>query len=246
MKSWLDFWNAPNAIYVSARHQRAHYAKLLSGIRDFVPASGEATVLDWGCGDALAANDLAQACRTLLLYDRADTTRRRLVSSFANDPKIRVLNDADLDAGVPASIDLIVVNSVVQYLSRQQFADALQLFHRLLKPDGKLLLGDIIEPVTPLQGHVTTFLRFARQNGFFIAAVFGLGRNLISPYRQLRRDVGYACYSESEMLGLLNTRGLVGERLMSNIAVSQLRSSYLVRKQNVALDVDSRPRQATA
>ena len=100
MKSWLDFWNAPNAIYVSPRHQRAHYAKVLDGIRGFVPAGGEAIVLDWGCGDALAANDLAQACRTLLLYDRVDNTRHRLIANFANHPKIRILDAADLDANI--------------------------------------------------------------------------------------------------------------------------------------------------
>ena len=129
----------------------------------------------------------------------------------------------------PASIDLIVVNSVVQYLERRQFADALRLFHRLLKSDGTLLLGDIIAPDTPLVGHVTTFLRFAWQNGFFIAALVGLARNFVSPYRKLRRDAGYACYTQTQMLGLLDANGFAGERLASNIAVSQLRSSYLAR-----------------
>lgn len=233
MKSWLDFWNAPNAIYVSPRHQRAHYAKVSNGTRSFVLAGSEAIVLDWGCGDALEANDLARVCGTLLLYDRADPTRRRLVSRFADHSKIRVLDDAELDATLPASVDLIIVNSVVQYLDRGQFVDALQLFYRLLKSDGKLLLGDIIAPDTPLIGHVTTFLRFAWQNGFFVAAIFGLARNFVSPYRKLRRNAGYACYTQSQLLGLLNDNGFVGERLMSNIAVSQLRSSYLARKSSV-------------
>jgi SAM-dependent methyltransferase len=230
MKSWLDFWNAPNAIYVSRRHQEAHFAKVLSGIRLWVPAGGGAVVLDWGCGDALAANDLAQTCRTLLLYDRADTTRSRLLANFADSPKIRVLSDAELDAVAPASVDLIIVNSVVQYLDRRQFANALQLFRRLLKSDGKLLLGDIIVPDTLLLGHVTTFLRFAWQNGFFVAAIIGLARNFVSPYRKLRRDAGYACYTPTQMLALLDDNGFVGERLASNIAVSQRRSSYLARK----------------
>lgn len=230
MKSWLDFWNAPNAIYVSRRHREAHYAKVLSGIRRFMPAGGAAVVLDWGCGDALAADDLAQTCRTLLLYDRADSTRSRLLSNYAGSPKIRVLDDAELGAVAPASVDLIIVNSVVQYLDRRQFGDALRLFHRLLMGDGKLLLGDIIAPDTPLVGHVTTFLRFAWRNGFFVAAIIGLARNFISPYRKLRRDAGYACYTPTQMLGLLDDNGFVGERLTSNIAVSQLRSSYLARK----------------
>jgi SAM-dependent methyltransferase len=232
MQSWLDFWNAPNAIYVSRRHQKAHYAKVLSGIGRFMPAGGAAVVLDWGCGEALAADDLAQTCRTLLLYDRADSTRRRLFSHYADRSKIRVLGDAELDAISPGSVDLIIVNSVVQYLDRGQFTDALRLFHRVLKSDGKLLLGDIIAPDTPLVGHVATFLRFAWQNGFFIAAIIGLARNFVSPYRKLRRDAGYACYTEMQMLGLLDDNGFVGERLASNIAVSQLRSSYLSRKSN--------------
>jgi SAM-dependent methyltransferase len=230
MRSWLDFWNAPNAIYVSRRHQNVHYAKVLSGIGRFMPAGGAAVVLDWGCGDALAANDLAQTCRTLLLYDRADSTRRRLLSNYADSPKIRVLDDAELGAVPAASVDLIIVNSVVQYLDRGQFADALRLFHRLLKSDGKLLLGDIIAPETPLLGHVITLLRFAWQNGFFVAAIIGLAQNFISPYRKLRRDAGYACYTQTQLLGLLEDNGFVGERLASNIAVSQLRSSYLARK----------------
>jgi SAM-dependent methyltransferase len=238
MKSWLEFWNAPNAIYVSERHRQAHYAKVLSGIGRVMPAGDAAVVLDWGCGDALAANDLAQTCRMLLLYDRADCTRRRLLANYAGSPKIHVLDDAELDAVAPASIDLIIVNSVVQYLDRRQFAEALQLFHRLLKSDGALLLGDIIAPDTPLIGHVATFLRFAWQNGFFVAAIIGLARNFVSPYRKLRRDAGYACYAQIQMLGLLDDNGFAGERLASNIAVGQLRSSYLARKSS-AEDVSS-------
>jgi SAM-dependent methyltransferase len=230
MKSWLEFWNAPNAIYVSRRHREAHYAKVASGIGGFVPAGGDAVVLDWGCGDAFMANTLAQTCRVLLLYDRAEATRGRLMSAYAGSPKIRVPDEAALEALPDASIDLIVVNSVVQYLSASQFAAGLRLFHRLLKNDGKILLGDIIAPDTPLVGHVTTFLRFAWQNGFFIAALVGLARNFVSPYRKLRRDAGYACYTDTQMLGLLGANGFAGERLASNIAVSQLRSSYLARK----------------
>src|SRR4029077_20415492 len=105
-----------------------------------------------------------QTCRALLLYDRAEAARRRLMSAYAGSPTIRVLGEAALEALPDASIDLIVVNSVVQYLSVSQFADALRIFHRLLKRDGTLLLGDIIAPDTPLVGHVTTFLSFAWRN----------------------------------------------------------------------------------
>ena len=191
MQSWLDFWNAPNAIYVSRRHQDVHYAKVLSGIRRFMPAGGAAVVLDWGCGDALAANDLAQSCRTLLLYDRADSTRSRLLANYAGSPKVRVIDDVELDAVAPASVDLIIVNSVVQYLDRRQFSDALRLFHRLLKSDGKLLLGDIIAPDTPLRRprhHLPAFRvaeRLLHRGAHRACAQFYFSVSQASPRRRL-------------------------------------------------------------
>jgi SAM-dependent methyltransferase len=236
IKSWLDFWNAPNAIFASDRHQEAHSAKVLAGVSRFVPIGGEAIVLDWGCGNAIAAGMLAQSCRTLLLFEPAPTIRQRLGEGYAGRTDIEVLDEEKLETIAPESIDLIAVNSVVQYLSRQQFIDALQLFRRLLKSEGKLLLGDIIEPDTPLLRHVTTFLGFAWRNGFFLAGLLSLARNSVSPYRQLRRSAGYACYGAAEMLALLYDSGFVGERLPSNIAVSQLRCSYLVRKREPLAD----------
>lgn len=232
MKSWLDFWNAPNAIYANSCHRRVHSAKVLAGVSRFVPTGGAAVVLDWGCGDAIAADALAQSCRMLLLFEPAPTTRGRLIVAYAGHPKIEVLDEAKFEAVAPASLDLIVVNSVLQYLSHQQFADALRLFRRLLKNDGRLLIGDIIEPDTPMLRHVIRFLRFAWQNGFFLAGILSLARNLKSPYCQLRRNAGYACYQVADMLAVLEDNGFVGERLPSNIAVSQLRSSYLARKRD--------------
>jgi hypothetical protein len=230
MKSWLEFWNAPNAIYASNRHRQAYSATVLAGVSRYLPPDSTAVVLDWGCGEAIAADELARMCRTLLLFEPAGTTRRRLLASYASHPKVEVLEEAKLAAIPPASIDLIVVNSVVQYLNWTQFVEALHLFDQLLKRDGRILLGDIVDPDTPLIRHVAAFMSFAWRNGFLLAGVLSLARNLSSPYRQLRRSAGYASYRVAEMLAVLDENGFVGERLSSNIAVSQLRSSYLARK----------------
>jgi SAM-dependent methyltransferase len=234
MNSWLDFWNRPNAVYVSKRHRVAHYARVLVGVSEFIPAGRGAIVLDWGCGDALAADKMAGLCGTLLLYEAAETTRRRLHSRFPGQSQIRVLDSLGPEAIAPKSVDLVIVNSVVQYLSRTQFIQALQLFHWVLKDNGRVLLGDIIEPRTPMISHVTTFLHFALRNHFFCAAVIGLLRNFASDYRRLRRNAGYACYTAPDMLALLRECGFGAERLRRNIAVSQHRASYLASKLDAA------------
>ena len=227
--SWLAYWDAPNTSYVSERHKRAHYDVIFAGVRPHLPGC-DGVVLDWGCGDALAAERMAQIAGTVLLYDAAPSTRERLRRVHGAHPRIRVLDDAALSAVVAGSIDLVLVNSVIQYLGRQDLQAALTRFGSLLKPGGALLVGDVITPGTPMLRHATTFLAFAARRGFLLAALAGLARTSASPYRRLQREVGLAAYAPEELITLLALHGFVAERLAANIAVSRHRVSYLARK----------------
>jgi SAM-dependent methyltransferase len=229
MNSWLSYWDAPNKSYVSERHKRAHYDVLFSGIRSYLPGP-DSLVLDWGCGDALAAERIAELSGTILLYDAADSARDRLRGRFGSHPRIRILDQSGLDELAGDTINLVMVNSVIQYLSSEEFDDALALFHRLIKPGGAFLLGDVISPGTGNSRHVTTFLRFARSHGFLLSAVGGLARTFISPYRRLQREVGLAAHAPAHMLETLEQHGFIAEKLPRNVAVSDHRSSYLARK----------------
>jgi SAM-dependent methyltransferase len=230
MKSWLSYWDAPNKSYVGDRHRQAHYDVLLDGVRPYLPAGPATVVLDWGCGDALAAARMVEVCGTLLLYDAAASTRERLHRRYAGRPAIQVLDNSAL-AGLPVdSIDLVIVNSVIQYLAEREFDQALTLFRRVLKPGGALLLGDVITPGTPTSTHVATFLRFAVSRGFLLSALGGLASTFLSPYRRLQRDVGLSSYAAPRMLEKLAQHGFAAATLARNIAVSPHRSSYLARK----------------
>jgi ubiquinone/menaquinone biosynthesis C-methylase UbiE len=231
MQSWLSYWDAPNKSYVNERHKRAHYDVLFDGVRRFVPTAPGSVVLDWGCGDALAAERIADLCGgTVLLYDPANSTRERLRRLHGTHPRIRVLDDAAMSSVAPDTVDLVVVNSVIQYLQEQQLAGALTLFHRVLRPGGALLLGDVIAPGTPTLRHVTTFLKFASTRGFLLPAAIGLASTYVSPYRRLQRDVGLAAYAPDQMIAMLRRHAFVADQLPRNIAVSPHRSAYVARK----------------
>jgi ubiquinone/menaquinone biosynthesis C-methylase UbiE len=187
-------------------------------------------VLDWGCGEALAAERIADLCDTVLLYDPAKSTRDRLYHLHGTHPGVRILDDQAVDTLAEDSIDLVIVNSVVQYLTPQQLGAALALFARALKTSGKLLLGDVIVPGTPLLHHVRTFLRFAMGHGFLVDAMVGLVSTYKSPYTRLQRDLGLAAYTDEEVTALFRQHGFAVERLARNIAVSTCRSSYVGRK----------------
>ena len=70
------------------------------------------TVLHWGCGDALAAERIADQVGTVLLYDGAASTRDRLRARYGSHSRILILSDFLLDEVATRSIDLIIANSV--------------------------------------------------------------------------------------------------------------------------------------
>lgn len=229
MDLWLSFWNAPNSIYVSERHKQVHYDVVFAGITPHLP-KGHGVVLDWGCGDALAADRIADRCSTVFLYDAAELARARLRRRYNGNARIRVIEQSGLEEVAGGSVDLIIANSVIQYLSDEQLHEALVLFNRLIKSDGEFLLGDVINPGTGNSVHVTTLLRFAWRHGFFFSAIGGLAKTFISPYRNLRRHVGFATFTPEQILDKLAQHGFSAQKLPRNIGISQNRSSYLACK----------------
>ena len=131
--TWRDFWNRPHSIYVNERHRTVHYRAIARDMLRFVPNAGS-RVLDHGCGEALAAPLVARHCGQLFLYDAAPTVREKLVARFEPEKRIEVLDDEDLAALPDGSIDLVVANSLLQYLTRDEFAGLLEFWRGKLAP----------------------------------------------------------------------------------------------------------------
>jgi ubiquinone/menaquinone biosynthesis C-methylase UbiE len=224
--SWREFWNGTHSIYVSGRHRTLHYEGIARDIVALLPL-GSAIVLDHGCGDALSADIVAAACGRLYLFDAAANVQERLRQRFAGNAKIGVLSNAALDALPDGSLDLVVVNSLLQYLGRADFETLLDFWHRLLKPTGKLVIADVIAPDSGALGDVTALLSFAWRGGFFVKACTGLVATYFSDYRKLRHDLGLTRYSADEMQRLLAAHGFVGARAETNIGHNQKRMMFV-------------------
>jgi SAM-dependent methyltransferase len=182
-------------------------------------------VLDYGCGYF----DVGLAI--------ADRVGR--VDGF--DPDARTVDMARGRAGVRsasfitserselprAAYDLIVVNSVFQYLKNDgEVLDVFNLFHALLRPGGRgeVLLGDLIPPTYSSVKDAFRSLRVAFANGVLVsmvahlwkAAMKGGGLNLfqIAPDRiaALASEAGFTC-----------------ERLAVNVTPSRQRYSCVLK-----------------
>ena len=223
---WREFWNTDTPIYVSERHRILHYARIAKDIIALIP-SPAALVLDHGCGEALSANRIAARCARLYLCDAAAKVRERVAARFRSEPRITVLAPEEVPALPAASLDLIVANSLVQYLSLDELRQLLGVWRDKLKGDGRLVVADVIPPdVSPLTD-ARALLSFAWRGGFLAAAMLGLARTAVSEYRRLRNEIGLAQYDEADMIELLRDAGFSAERQPRNIGHNQARMTFV-------------------
>jgi ubiquinone/menaquinone biosynthesis C-methylase UbiE len=186
-------------------------------------------VLDYACGEALSAAKVAEACGQLILAEPAPGVRGRLIARFAPDTRIRVRSLEDLRKMAEKSIDLAVMNSVAQYMTSAELDTAFAVIKRLLKPGGRLVLGDILRPEIGMARDVVALLRFAGKHGFLRDAMIGLVSTALSDYRHLRTRVGLQRYGEAEMIAKLAAAGFTASRAPFNIGHNPWRMTFVAR-----------------
>lgn len=227
--SWRDFWNGEHSIYVSPRHKALHYRGIARDIVAHIPTR-DAVVLDVGCGEALSADLVAAACGKLYLCEAAPNVREKLRAGFGRIDNVTVVSPEEVEALPDATLDLVVANSLIQYLKREELIAALQTWLAKLKPGGKLVIADVIPPdVSPLTD-ASQLLAFAWRGGFLGAALAGLVRTAFSDYRKLRAQYGLSTYAEADIAGLIAQAGFEGVTSAKNFGHNPHRMTFVARK----------------
>jgi len=229
MEDWIDYYDSTHTIYASKLHRDLHFQVIARDIIGYI-SSPDSVVLDYACGEALSAAWVAEACGKLYLAEPAPGVRGRLIARFAPNTRIRVRSLDDLRKMDEKSVDLVVMNSVAQYMTPAELDAALVVIRRLLKPSGRLVLGDILRPEVGMTRDVIALLRFALTHGFLKDASIGLISTALSDYRQLRSRVGLQRYSEAEMAAKLARNGFTASRALVNIGHNPWRMTFVARQ----------------
>src|SRR5690349_20695855 len=226
MDEWIDYYDSTHTIYVSRLHRDLHFQLIARDIISYIDRP-DWVVLDYACGEALSSTLVADACGTLILAEAAPGLRGRLIARFAPDTRIKVRSLQELRNMPEKSVDLIVMNSVAQYMTSDELDQAFQTIRRLLKPSGRLVFGDVLRPNVGMFRDVLALLRIALMHGFFKDALIGLIQTALSDYRQLRKNLGLQRYREAEMIAKLERNGLIGTRVRTNIGHNLWRMTFV-------------------
>jgi ubiquinone/menaquinone biosynthesis C-methylase UbiE len=228
MDDWIEYYDSTHTIYASKLHRDLHFQLIARDIIGYI-GSPDAVVLDYACGEALSALKVAEACGQLYLAEPAPGVRGRLIARFAPNTKIRVRSLEDVRKMAEHSIDLVVMNSVAQYMTPEELDSAFATIRRLLKQGGRLVLGDVLRPEVGMLRDVIALLRFASTHGFLRDALIGLISTALSDYRQLRSRVGLERYSEADMIAKLKKSGFTASRVAVNIGHNPWRMTFVAR-----------------
>src|SRR5258707_15746212 len=100
MDDWIDFYDSAHTIYVNARHRDVHFLTIAEDLARYVARTRPpgATVLDYGCGEALHADVVAAQAGRLILVEPAPGGRARLPAGFRANPGIQARAPAPLGA----------------------------------------------------------------------------------------------------------------------------------------------------
>src|SRR5260221_897681 len=158
MEDWIDYYDSTHTIYASKLHCDLHFQVVARDIIGYI-SSPDAVVLDYACGEALSAARVADACGKLYLAEPAPGVRGRLIARFDPNTRIRVRSLDDLRKMDEKSVDLVIMNSVTQYMTPDELDSAFAVIRRLLKPTGRLVLGDILQPEVGMARDVLALLK---------------------------------------------------------------------------------------
>jgi ubiquinone/menaquinone biosynthesis C-methylase UbiE len=225
MSDWISFFDSDHAIYVNPRHKEVHAVITGDGMLRHIKHGDR--VLDYGCGEAAYAERLAREAESLTLCEAAPNLREAVMRRVQHERYILMLAPEQVAALPEKSFEVVILHSVSQYLSPAQLDELLALFRRLLARDGKLVIGDVVQPDIPAWKDALALLRFGWREGFFLAALGGLLRTVFSDYSRLRKQAGLSRYSERDMLAKLKAAGFRAERQPTNIGHLQTRMTFV-------------------
>jgi SAM-dependent methyltransferase len=168
-RDWQVYWERLSDTQRLFREQSEEYVRNLDIMLRIDP---RARVLDFGCGFGHVAEMLSSKVGELFLWDASANMRRHARLRLASRRNITFLDLSDPKA-LPYHLrfDLILVNSVVQYITFEQFSAWLVRWRKMLAPGGSIVISDLIPLDYVAICDIVDLLRLSKRRGFLLRAI---------------------------------------------------------------------------
>lgn len=164
--NWSEYWERLESGDLLFRGQSDEYvARLLAA----VPVHSHNRVLDFGCGFGFVASALAPRVGSVAVWDPSPRMRSRAVATLKPHANARLI---DLSQATPGErFDVILVNSVAQYMTSAEFDVWLERWRDLLVKSGRLVLSDLLPLAHGTWVDVIDILRFSSRRRILLRTI---------------------------------------------------------------------------
>ena len=137
------------------REEALEYVRRLASV---VGLAADQVVLDFGGGLGFVAETLAPMVGAVWWWDPSPAMQAAALRRLAPVPNARLAPALAVTAApaAPLRFDLILVNSVVQYMTARELGAWLGVWRRLLRPAGRIVLSDLVRRATSSPGTSST------------------------------------------------------------------------------------------
>jgi cyclopropane fatty-acyl-phospholipid synthase-like methyltransferase len=223
--SWTAYWEDIDHRHIFAVEARDYVARL----RAAVPVRPTDRVLDFGCGFGHAVELLAPTVAAVGYWDSAEAMRRATGDRSARFRSVFLADLARPAAlGAYGRFDLVLANSVVQYMGRDELRRWISRWGSLLTPDGRIVLSDVPAPQTSSVREVLGLIKFARRHRFLARAVRD-GMHEAGRYTRSRGEHCLTRWTPDEIAALAAVSGLETTVLPANLTHRSGRFTVVLR-----------------
>ena len=186
---WSSYFDALSGDSPLHAGQAAHYVRSLA---EHVQLRETDCVLDFGCGFGHVAALLAPQVGQICLWDTSSSMRLEAKRRTTGHRNIRFCDLSGMPERGPLpqerdAFDVILVNSVVQYMTREAIFAWLVRWREMLAPAGTLVLSDLIPPGQGGLPDLVDVVQLGRRLGSPFAATWHAFGNPVRYWRTRRR-----------------------------------------------------------
>ena len=216
-QSWDKYWNSSN---INRELMQVWATYFVGAYEKHFGFNENDVVLDFGAGYGNVSFLIRNKVKHIYMYDKAEYMQEVLRHNFSEQKNMQIISDLN---EIKEKVSVIIVNSVSQYINKEEFREVLKEFNGLCNARTNLIIADIIPQDYSKMTDFRNQLSISMKYGFFSKLlIYAISNTFFSPSLSLSAEY-LVKYDENEMLSLLAEQGFDAKKTENNFTFSKNR-----------------------
>ena len=175
-------------------------------------------VLDFGAGKGDVSLLIRDKVQKIYLFEKSKMSTELLRKRFYDCENIHILDSLP---EIKEPVSVIIINSVIQYMSKNEVEKMLSDLQKISSPNTKLIISDALPSGYTKFNDALHMLKTSLKNGFFLEFVTNMITSIINSPQLSLKTSSLQIYDKDEMKQILLKHGYDSVIMEKNFTYSQ-------------------------